>query len=416
MTAERVEQVALPALVEQALLLVLAVDLDEGTGHVGEARRRHRLIVEARRRPAGRGHLAGRDQRLREPVEERRHARGIGAVADQRRVGAGSGRKAQRVDQEALAGSGLAGEDVQPGRELEPEPLDQRQIGDGQLEESAGASVVAHDGSSSTFRRNRSQNGCAPDGSMSRIGRSSARTSTTSPATIGTSSRPSMLTIASCASTTRQRTIWSRTDDDRPDRRQVAGDRGDDQVPAQRVDDRAAGAERVAGRARRARDHEAVGDERGEVRRPDRDVEPADPGERAAGDDDVVERVVRRRRRASPAGQDPGLERHPLVDRVLAGDEMGEHSLQLGRLRLRQESDLAEVDAEERHVDLDHGPGGAEERSVATEDDEDVGRRRGRAHSASKSPAWAAHWSMPRTAHQPAARSRSSTAASLVGL
>ena len=56
--AERVEQVALPALVEESLLLVLAVDLDEGAGHVGEARRGHRLVVEAGRRPAGRGHVA----------------------------------------------------------------------------------------------------------------------------------------------------------------------------------------------------------------------------------------------------------------------------------------------------------------------------------------------------------------------
>ena len=64
--AERVEQVALPALVEQPLLLVLAVDLDEGPGDVREARRGHRLVVEAGRRPAGRGHLADGDQRLRD--------------------------------------------------------------------------------------------------------------------------------------------------------------------------------------------------------------------------------------------------------------------------------------------------------------------------------------------------------------
>ena len=41
--AEGVEQVALPALVEQPLLVVLAVDLDERPDHVGEPRRGHRL-------------------------------------------------------------------------------------------------------------------------------------------------------------------------------------------------------------------------------------------------------------------------------------------------------------------------------------------------------------------------------------
>ena len=59
-TAERVEQVALPALVEQALLVVLAVDLDERPDLVGEARGGRRHVVEPRggaapgRRPRGR--------------------------------------------------------------------------------------------------------------------------------------------------------------------------------------------------------------------------------------------------------------------------------------------------------------------------------------------------------------------------
>ena len=54
--AERVEQVALPALVEQPLLVVLAVDLDERPDLLGEAGGRHGLVVErgrssGRRRP-----------------------------------------------------------------------------------------------------------------------------------------------------------------------------------------------------------------------------------------------------------------------------------------------------------------------------------------------------------------------------
>src|SRR5262245_33777787 len=107
----------------------------------------------------------------------------------------------------------------------------------------------------------------------------------------------------------------------------------------------------------------------------DLDVEPADARERAAGDDDVVQGVVRRGTRGAAAGQDPALEGHPLVDRVLAGLEAAENVLELSCLGLRQEADLAEVDPEQRDVDLDHGPGCSQERAVTAKDDEDVGRR-----------------------------------------
>ena len=52
-----------------------------------------------------------------------------------------------------------------------------------------------------------------------------------------------------------------------------------------------------------------------------------------------------------------------------------EDRLELARLGLRQEADLAEVDAEERDVDLGDGAGGAQERAVAAEHDERVGGR-----------------------------------------
>ena len=201
MPAERVEQVALPALVEQALLVVLAVDLDERADLLGEPGGGDRLVVEPRGRAATGGDLADGDDRLRQPVEERLHAGGLGAVPDQGRVGAGAGHEPEGIDDQALAGAGLAGEDVEPGLERQPDPLDDREVGDGEFEQSPG-----HDGSSATLCRSRSQNGTAPVGSISRSGRSTARTSTTSPTAIGMSSRPSIDTSASCASTTRQRT------------------------------------------------------------------------------------------------------------------------------------------------------------------------------------------------------------------
>ena len=110
---EAVEQVALPALVEQMLLVVLAVDLDERPDLLGEASGGHRLVVEARGRAAAGGDLADRDERLRQAIEEGLDAGGVGAVADERGVRAGAERQPQRIDEQALAGAGLAGDDVE---------------------------------------------------------------------------------------------------------------------------------------------------------------------------------------------------------------------------------------------------------------------------------------------------------------
>ena len=94
-----VEQVALPALVEQALLVVLAVDLDERPDLVGEPRRGRRDVVEPGGRSAAGGHLADGDQRLRKPVEERLDAGRLGAVADQARVGPRPADEPEGIDQ-----------------------------------------------------------------------------------------------------------------------------------------------------------------------------------------------------------------------------------------------------------------------------------------------------------------------------
>ena len=197
MPAVRVEQVALPALVEQALLVVLAVDLDQRPDLVGEPGCGRGDVVEACGRPAVGRDLANRDQRLRKPVEQGLHPRRLGAVPDQARVRARSPDEPEGIDQQALARAGLAGDDVQARPEGQAQPIDQRQVADRQLEEAAGVHEAAHEGSNATLWRSRSQNGCAPSGSMSRIGRSTAWTSTTSPTRTGMSSRPSTETRAS---------------------------------------------------------------------------------------------------------------------------------------------------------------------------------------------------------------------------
>ena len=120
--AERIEQIALRALVEEPLLLVLAVDLDE---RARRPRRVGRLSRSGRRS----GPWTGRRPR---PRERRSAAPARGRTAPRRarrRRRGGSGcvsarapdREAQRVDQQALAGAGLTGQHVEAGRELQPE-------------------------------------------------------------------------------------------------------------------------------------------------------------------------------------------------------------------------------------------------------------------------------------------------------
>ena len=207
MPAEGVEQVALPALVEQAALVVLAVDLDERPDLLGESRRGDGRVVEAGRRAAVGGDLAHGDEWLRQPVEQRLDPRRLGAVADERRVGARAERQPERVDEQALARAGLAGDDVEARVEREAESVDEREVGDGQLQQTARrAASVDRVGVGPGARSRRQQLHLVAEQVPERLGTlrfdeadrpSSARTSTISPTAIGRSSRPSTETSAS---------------------------------------------------------------------------------------------------------------------------------------------------------------------------------------------------------------------------
>src|SRR4029079_8612388 len=73
--------------------------------------------------------------------------------------------------------------------------------------------------------------------------------------------------------------------------------------------------------------------------------------------------------------QDPAFDRKALVDRAVAGTDLLEHGIEVARLGLRQEPELAEVDAEQRDVDLGDGSCRAKERAITAEHDEGIGRR-----------------------------------------
>ena len=78
-------------------------------------------------------------------LRERRGDRGLrGTLADQRAVGAAAEREADRIEQDRLAGAGLAGQHAEPAGELEVEPLDQDEVADREAgQHGAGRSVRA---------------------------------------------------------------------------------------------------------------------------------------------------------------------------------------------------------------------------------------------------------------------------------
>ena len=244
-------------------------------------RGRDRLVVDAGRGAPRRGHLADADERLRQPVEERLDPGRVRAVADQRSVRPRPDRQPQGVDQEALAGAGLAGEDVEPRLEGDAQLLDQGQVADRELGQASGGhrprprsrarspaglvlgpgvvfcnrlqfGRVRHDGSSSDFWRSRSQNGTAPRGSMKRTGCGSLgdrhHVADGEPPVLAAVDAHQHVVGVHDAAPDRV----ARAHHDRSDGGEIAGDRRHDQVPARRIDDRAAGRERVAGRAGRA--------------------------------------------------------------------------------------------------------------------------------------------------------------------
>ena len=61
MAAEGVQQIALPAVVEQPLLVVLAVDLDERPDLLGQSRSGDGIVIETGGGPSARRELAHGD-------------------------------------------------------------------------------------------------------------------------------------------------------------------------------------------------------------------------------------------------------------------------------------------------------------------------------------------------------------------
>ena len=74
---------------------------------------------------------------VRLDVERGRHLALLGALAHQARIAAAAERQREGIEQDRLAGAGLAGEHRQPGRIVDVEPVDQHDVADGKTGEHA---------------------------------------------------------------------------------------------------------------------------------------------------------------------------------------------------------------------------------------------------------------------------------------
>ena len=150
LAGEAVEQVALGARAEQALELVLAVDLDQGADDVGDGgdgghpslelgpaapldqdlAGDHDLAVLVLD-PGGR--QGGGDLEVVAGVQAAFDQRGGPAGTDRARVGPPPEQQGEGVDDHGLAGAGLPGEHVEAGRDLEAGIIDDPEVTDAKL-------------------------------------------------------------------------------------------------------------------------------------------------------------------------------------------------------------------------------------------------------------------------------------------
>ena len=146
-----IEQRAVPRRRKQAAVVMLAMNLHQLYADLAQQRRRTGLVVEkcaaaavGFQRPADQQRLARLDRNVivgEQPCERRaRHGRCkacgylrlVGALPYERGVGAHPEREAERIEQDRLARPGLARQHAKPILEIEIEPLDQHDIGDGE--------------------------------------------------------------------------------------------------------------------------------------------------------------------------------------------------------------------------------------------------------------------------------------------
>ena len=149
---EAVEQLELTCRREQALMLVLTMDLDEVVSQPFEQPDRHRGVIGERPVAPGAAQLPTEDELpVVEPetglVEQRRHGVAgldlenrlhggrLGIGPDDVPLGSGTTDEEDRIDEHRLARTCLAGQHVEPRRERDFDGLDDGEVADAQLPE-----------------------------------------------------------------------------------------------------------------------------------------------------------------------------------------------------------------------------------------------------------------------------------------
>ena len=136
------------ARVDQRPVVVLAVDLDERPAHLAQELHANGDVVDEGAGAAVGGLDAAQDQRRiglqavigKEPqhgmiggeIESRGHLALAGALPHQRGIAAAADGEGEGIEQDRLAGAGLAGEHAKARAEFEIEPVDQNDVADRQ--------------------------------------------------------------------------------------------------------------------------------------------------------------------------------------------------------------------------------------------------------------------------------------------
>ncbi len=158
MAAERIEQISVRGSINQCTVVVLAMDFHQRPADLAQQCDTCRLIVDEDPAAAVRRLAAAQDQVtvIIEAVFAQKFARRMvlgnvedrddialpRAAADKRGIATRAERKRQRIEEDRLAGTRLAGQHRKAGRKIDVEPFDQYDIADRQVGEHLASGEV----------------------------------------------------------------------------------------------------------------------------------------------------------------------------------------------------------------------------------------------------------------------------------
>jgi hypothetical protein len=139
-TREAIEQIDVGVRIEQRLVLVLPVQVHEPGPELAERTCGDQRAVDEGPAPALRGHLAPHEQLAAVlGVEQRLHDRRLLPGSHQLGRGPPAEEEADCLDEDRLAGAGLARQHAQPGVEVDLHLFDDGEVLDGEVSEHARA-------------------------------------------------------------------------------------------------------------------------------------------------------------------------------------------------------------------------------------------------------------------------------------